>query len=356
MAIQNLLWGLGQPFAGAIADRYGAGRVLAAGGAVYAVGIAADGAEHERHDARRHGRRAGRARALRRLVHDRARRLRAARAARAAARGRWASGPPRARSASSCSRRSASRSSREYGPVTALLLLSGFVALVPLLALALTGRGSEEELAGEPEVVDPRGDPRGARAPELRAAHLRLLRLRLPHRVHQHAPAALPHRPRLQRRPGRLGARADRAVQRDRRLLVGRPRRIPQQAAAAERHLLRARGRCSRCSCVGADDAVVVLVFAAAHGAAVAVDRAADLGPRRGDVRHAPRRDAVRLRLPLPPGRRLHRRLARRRRSTRRTGAYDLMWWLSIALGLAAAIVHLPISERRAPRWAPSPA
>ena len=29
------------------------------------------------------------------------------------------------------------------------------------------------------------------------------------------------------------------------------------------------------------------------------------------------------------------------------TGGYDLMWWLSIMLGLAAAIVHLPISERR---------
>jgi MFS family permease len=40
IAIQNLLWGLGQPFGGAIADRYGAGRVLAAGGAVYAVGVA----------------------------------------------------------------------------------------------------------------------------------------------------------------------------------------------------------------------------------------------------------------------------------------------------------------------------
>ena len=39
MALQNLLWGLGQPFAGAIADRYGAGRVLAAGGAVYTLGV-----------------------------------------------------------------------------------------------------------------------------------------------------------------------------------------------------------------------------------------------------------------------------------------------------------------------------
>jgi MFS family permease len=40
IAIQNLMWGLGQPFAGAVADRYGAGRVLAAGGLVYAAGVA----------------------------------------------------------------------------------------------------------------------------------------------------------------------------------------------------------------------------------------------------------------------------------------------------------------------------
>ena len=44
IAIQNLLWGLGQPFAGAIADRYGAGRVLAVGGVLYAAGARADGA------------------------------------------------------------------------------------------------------------------------------------------------------------------------------------------------------------------------------------------------------------------------------------------------------------------------
>ena len=39
IAIQNLLWGVGQPFAGAVADRFGAARVLAAGGAVYALGV-----------------------------------------------------------------------------------------------------------------------------------------------------------------------------------------------------------------------------------------------------------------------------------------------------------------------------
>jgi MFS family permease len=40
LAIQNLMWGLGQPFAGAIADRYGSGRVLVGGALLYAAGIA----------------------------------------------------------------------------------------------------------------------------------------------------------------------------------------------------------------------------------------------------------------------------------------------------------------------------
>ena len=39
IAIQNLLWGLGQPVAGVIADRYGSGRVLALGGLLYAAGV-----------------------------------------------------------------------------------------------------------------------------------------------------------------------------------------------------------------------------------------------------------------------------------------------------------------------------
>ncbi|MEM1288795.1 MAG: MFS transporter [Pseudomonadota bacterium] len=40
LAIQNLVWGIGQPFAGAIADKYGTGRVLAGGGVLYAAGLA----------------------------------------------------------------------------------------------------------------------------------------------------------------------------------------------------------------------------------------------------------------------------------------------------------------------------
>ena len=39
-ALQNLLWGVGQPFAGAIADRFGTVRVIAIGGLLYAAGLA----------------------------------------------------------------------------------------------------------------------------------------------------------------------------------------------------------------------------------------------------------------------------------------------------------------------------
>jgi MFS family permease len=39
LAIQNLLWGIGQPICGAIADRFGSLRVIAAGALMYALGL-----------------------------------------------------------------------------------------------------------------------------------------------------------------------------------------------------------------------------------------------------------------------------------------------------------------------------
>src|SRR5256885_15224871 len=39
-ALQNLLWGIGQPFAGAVADRFGMVRVLSVGAIMYAAGLA----------------------------------------------------------------------------------------------------------------------------------------------------------------------------------------------------------------------------------------------------------------------------------------------------------------------------
>jgi MFS family permease len=38
------------------------------------------------------------------------------------------------------------------------------------------------------------------------------------------------------------------------------------------------------------------------------------------------------------------------------TGSYDPVWWAGVALGLAAALIHLPIDERPLPRLAPQPA
>lgn len=39
IAVQNILWGAFQPLAGGLADRWGAGRVVAGGGAIYALGL-----------------------------------------------------------------------------------------------------------------------------------------------------------------------------------------------------------------------------------------------------------------------------------------------------------------------------
>jgi predicted MFS family arabinose efflux permease len=36
------------------------------------------------------------------------------------------------------------------------------------------------------------------------------------------------------------------------------------------------------------------------------------------------------------------------------TGSYDAMWWISVALGLFAAMIHLPIREQPVPRLAGS--
>ena len=39
IAFQNLMWGLAQPFAGALADRFGAAKVVFVGGVLYALGL-----------------------------------------------------------------------------------------------------------------------------------------------------------------------------------------------------------------------------------------------------------------------------------------------------------------------------
>jgi predicted MFS family arabinose efflux permease len=48
IGLQNLLWGVTQPFAGYLADRFGAGRIIAAGGVLYAAGLALGGLSVDR--------------------------------------------------------------------------------------------------------------------------------------------------------------------------------------------------------------------------------------------------------------------------------------------------------------------
>ena len=51
----------------------------------------------------------------------------------------------------------------------------------------------------------------------------------------------------------------------------------------------------------------------------------------------------------------VHRRLARRL-LYERTGSYDVVWWLGVALGIFAALVNLPIREQPVERLAAAPA
>ena len=84
IALQNLLWGLGQPFAGAIADRFGMLRVLCVGALLYAGGLADDALCGDAAVARSRRRRADRLRPVRLLVQSRAVGVRQAAAAGAA--------------------------------------------------------------------------------------------------------------------------------------------------------------------------------------------------------------------------------------------------------------------------------
>ena len=81
------------------------------------------------------------------------------------------------------------------------------------------------------------------------------------------------------------------------------------------------------------------------HGSALAQHGAADLGPGGADLRAALHGDPVRHRVPdHQVGSFLGVWLGGYLYDT--YGSYDLIWWLSIALGLIAALLHWPIDER----------
>jgi len=353
MAIQNLLWGVGQPFAGAVADRYGAGRVLAAGGAVYAagtvlmalstsgtalaitggvlIGLGLSGGSFTIVLA-----------AFARLVPPDRRSWALGIGTAAGSLGQFLFAPLGQAFIS------------EYGPVTALVLLSGFVALVPLLASALTGRGSEEELAGEPE-VSTRQAIRGA------LAHPSYVLLTCGFFVCGfHIAFISTHLPPYLTDLGFSGGLAAWAL-----ALIGLFNVIGAYSSGvlgglqSKRLLLSgiyfARAVVFALFLAIPTTPLVVLVFAAALGLLwlSTVPPTSGLVAVMFGTRHVGMlfgfvflSHQVGAFIGVWLGGAVY----------ERTGAYDLMWWLSIALGLAAAAVHLPISEQRAPRWAASPA
>ena len=353
IAIQNLMWGLGQPFAGAVADRYGAGRVLAVGGVIYAggtvlmalsttgatfaltggvlIGLGLSGASFAIVLA-----------AFARLVPPEQRSWALGIGTAAGSLGQFLFAPL------------GQAFITEYGPVTALVLLSGFVALVPLLAFALTGRGDESELDAEPEVS-------ARQAIRAALAHPSYLLLTSGFFVCGfHIAFISTHLPPYLTDLGFSGGLAAWAL-----ALIGLFNVIGAYTAGvlggfqSKRLLLSGiyagRAVLFALFLVVPKSPAVVLVFAAFMGLLwlSTVPPTSGLVAVMFGTRHVGMLFGV-VFLSHQVGAFIGAWLGGVVYEA--TGAYDLMWWLSIVLGLAAAIVHLPINEQRAPAWAPSPA
>ena len=351
IAIQNLLWGIGQPFAGAIADRYGSGRVLAGGGLLYVaggvlmasstsgaaltlsggvlLGLGLSGASFLVVIA-----------AFSRLVPPDRRSWAIGLATAAGSLGQFLFAPLGQAFLS------------EYGAVTALVLLSGFVALVPLLAIALTGRG--DDVSDEPEVSTVAAI-RGA------LSHPSYLMLTCGFFVCGfHIGFITTHLPPYLADLGFSGSLAAWSLAQ-----IGLFNVIGAYTAGvlggihSKRLLLSGiyagRAVLFALFLIVPTTPAVVLLF----GAGMGLLWLSTVPPTSGLVavmfgtRHVGMlfgfvflSHQIGAFLGVWLGGVVY----------ESTGAYDLMWWLSIALALAAAMVHLPISERRAPQWAPSTA
>jgi MFS family permease len=349
IAVQNLLWGLGQPFWGAIADRYGAARVLAGGGVIYAlgvvlmsvstsgttlsltagalVGIGLSGASFTIVIA-----------AFARLVPEDRRSWAMGLATAMGSLGQFVFAPLGQGFISA------------YGPATALVLIGGLVALVPVLAVALSGGA---------DVADE--GPRDSTLGTVRQAltHPSYVLLTSGFFVCGfHIAFVSTHLPPYLTDLGLSSALAAWALG-----LIGLFNVIGAYSAGIlgglySRRLLLSGIYASRAAAFALfvilpATPVTVLIFAAligllwlstvppTSGLIALMFGTRDLGLLFGIVFLSHQVGAF---VGVWLGGAVY----------DATGAYDIMWWLSILLGMAAAIVHLPISER--PRVAVTPA
>ena len=310
LAVQNLLWGIGQPLRGIIADRFGTVRVLCAGAILYALGLDRDGSRRQRHG---DGlvRDAGRFRPCRLFVPDRA--------VRAAARSCRSNAAPLAFGLGTAA---GSFGQFLYSPVAVALMdkvgwqedAAGFrrqhAGVLPL-SLALATPPAETR-SGRIAVAAASAQ-RSLRASLLCAAGARLFHLRLSAAfITVHLPAYLVDRG-LSAEIGGWTLAIIGLFNIVGSITTGwLGNRMPKRYVLSSLYFTRA---------------AAIFVFISfpvtaidlhrlrrGHGLDVAVDRAADQRHHRGDVRHALAGDALGLCLFQPSGRRLPRRLARRHR------------------------------------------
>ena len=348
IAIQNLVWGLGQPIAGGIADRYGAGRVLAAGGLLYAAGTALMAVSTTQAQlALTGGVLIGLGlsggsfmvvlAAFTRLVPEDRRSWSLGLATAAGSMGQFLFAPLGQAFISA------------YGAVTALVLLSSTLVLVPVLAIALTGSGEASE---EPQ-IPVRQAIRGA----------------LSHRSYQlltagffvcgfHIAFITTHLPPYLTDLGFSGGLAASAI-----ALIGLFNVIGAYSAGvlgghrSRKYLLSgiyfSRAVAFSLFLVVPTTPFVVIVFSImigllwlstvplTSGLVALMFGTRNVGMLFGFVFLSHQIGAF---IGVWLGGVIY----------DSTGGYELMWWLSIALGLFAALVHLPIRERSA--LAPAPA
>jgi MFS family permease len=347
IAIQNLLWGIGQPFAGAVADRYGAGRVLAAGGAVYALGVALMAAATNGTTlALTGGVLIGLGlsggsftiviAAFARLVDEERRSWAMGLATAMGSLGQFVFAPLGQGFISA------------YGPAAALVLIGGCVALVPVLAAALSGGDGGAEAA--------RQEP-GSMAMREALTHPSYLLLTSGFFVCGfHIAFVSTHLPPYLTDLGLGTGLAAWAL-----ALIGLFNVVGAYSAGVlggiySRRLLLSGIYASRAAAfalfvVLPATPATVLLFAAAIGLLwlSTVPLTSGLIAVMFGTRHLGLLFGV-VFLSHQVGAFVGVWLGGAVYDA--TGAYDAMWWASIALGMAAAIVHLPISERPVPRLA----
>jgi MFS family permease len=350
IAIQNLLWGIGQPFAGAIADRFGAARVLAAGGAVYALGVALMAVTTSAETlALTGGVLVGLGlsggsftiviAAFARLVPEDRRSWAMGLATAMGSLGQFVFAPLGQGFISA------------YGPATALVLIGGCVALVPVLAVALRGGGTAELGTHESSSV----------AVREALTHPSYLLLTSGFFVCGfHIAFVSTHLPAYLTDLGLGTALAAWAI-----ALIGLFNVIGAYGAGVlggiySRRLLLSAIYASRAAAfalfvVLPATPATVLLFGAAIGLLwlSTVPLTSGLIAVMFGTRHLGLLFGV-VFLSHQVGAFVGVWLGGAVYDA--TGAYDLMWWLSIALGMAAALVHLPINEQPAPRLAASTA